>query len=165
VEYALVVNTKDCVGCYACEVACKQEHHLPVGPKWVRVFSVGPIEIEGKPQLRYIVTHCLHCSQPPCKNICPVEAITKREDGIVLIHQELCIGCKECIEGCPLGVMQFDEEKGLAQKCDLCVDRVDKGLPPACVAACPSHCIYFGDIGDIAERLGEQKLLVWYKAM
>jgi Fe-S-cluster-containing dehydrogenase component len=61
--------------------------------------------------------------------------------------------------------MQFDEEKGLAQKCDLCVDRVDKGLPPACVAACPSHCIYFGDIGDIAERLGEQKLLVWYKAM
>jgi len=129
------------------------------------VFPDSPREIEGRLQLRYIVTHCMHCSQPLCKDVCPVDAITKREDGIVLISQELCTGCKDCIEACPLGVMQFDEKKGLAEKCDLCVDRVDRGLQPACVAACPSHCIYFGDISRITEQLGKQKLLVWYKAI
>ncbi len=92
-----------------------------------------------------------------------MDAITKREDGIVLIDEELCIGCKDCIEACPLGVMQFDEEREVAQKCNLCVDRLDRGLQPACVAACPSHCIYFGDIKKITERLGKEKLLVWYK--
>ena len=164
VEYALMVDTKDCVGCNACEVACKQEHSLPVGPRWIRVFPDSPREIEGKLQLRYLVTHCMHCSQPPCKDVCPVDAITKREDGIVLIEEGLCIGCKDCIEACPLGVMEFDEEKGVAQKCDLCVERIDGGLEPACLAACPSHCIYFGDVSDITGQLGEEKLLVWYKA-
>jgi len=165
VEYTLMVNTKDCVGCNACEVACKQEHNLPVGPRWIRVFPDSPREIEGRLQLRYVVTHCMHCSQPRCQDVCPVDAITKREDGIVLIDDELCTGCKDCIEACPLGVMQFDEEKGLAEKCDLCVERIDRGLQPACVAACPSHCIYFGDISRITEQLGKQKLLVWYKAI
>ena len=160
-----MVDTKDCVGCNACEVACKQEHNLPVGPRWIKVFSDSPREIEGRLQLRYVVTHCMHCSQPRCQDVCPVGAITKREDGIVLIDEELCNGCKDCIEACPLGVMQFDEEKGLAGKCDLCVERIDRGLQPACVAACPSQCMYFGDISHIIEQLGKQKLLVWYKAI
>ena len=164
-EYTLMVNTEDCVGCNACEVACKQEHNLPVGPRWIRVYPNGPRNIEGKLQLRYIVTHCMHCSDPLCKDACPVDAITKRRDGLVLIDEELCIGCKDCIEACPLGAMQFDEEKGVAQKCDLCVDRLESGLPPACVAACPSHCIYFGDTKEIIEELGKKKLLVWYKAV
>lgn len=164
-EYALMVNTDDCVGCNACEVACKQEHNLPIGPRWIRVYSDGPCEIEGKLQLRYIVTHCMHCSRPPCKDACPVEAITQRGDGIVLIDEELCIGCKDCIEACPLGVMQFDEAKEVAQKCDLCADRLDGGVQPSCVAACPSHCIYFGDIRQITQMLGKKKLLVWHKAI
>jgi Fe-S-cluster-containing dehydrogenase component len=164
-EYTLIVNTEDCVGCNACEVACKQEHNLPVGPRWIRVYPDSPREIEGKLQLRYIVTHCLHCRRPRCKDVCPVEAIAKREDGIVSIDQELCIGCKDCIEACPLGVMQFDPEKEVAQKCDLCVDRLDRGLEPACVAACPSHCIYFGDIREIIEKLARKKLLTWYKGV
>ena len=164
-EYALIVNTKDCVGCNACEVACKQEHNLPVGPRWIRVYPDSPREIEGKLQLRYIVTHCMHCSRPSCKDACSMEAITKREDGIVLIDEELCTGCKECIEACPLGVMQFDEEKEVAQKCDLCVARLDRGLPPACVAACPNHCIYFGDLKQVAENMGKHRLLVWYKGI
>ena len=164
-EYTLMVNAKDCVGCNACEVACKQEHNLPVGPRWIMVFPDSPREIEGRLQLRYVVTHCIHCSQPLCQDVCPVGAITKREDGIVLIDEELCTGCKDCIEACPLGVMQFDEEKGLAGKCDLCVERIERALQPACVAACPSHCIYFGDISRIIEQLGKQKLLVWYKAI
>ena len=164
-EYALMVNTDDCVGCNACEVACKQEHGLPVGPRWMRVYPDSPREIQGKQQQRYVVTHCMHCSRPRCKDVCPVEAITKREDGLVLVDEELCTGCKDCIEACPLGVMQFDEERGIAQKCDLCVARLDKGLPPSCVDACPSHCIYFGDIKEVAERIGRQRLIVWYKGI
>lgn len=164
-EYALIVNTEDCVGCSACEVACKQEHNLSVGPRWIRVYPDSPREREGKLQLRYIVTHCMHCGRPPCRDICPVEAITKREDGIVLIDEELCTGCKACIEACPLGVVQFDEERGVAQKCDLCVQRLDKGLQPACVAACPSYCIYHGDIEKVNQRIGKQRLLAWYKGI
>ena len=164
-EYALIVNTKDCVGCSACEVACKQEHNLSVGSRWIEVHSDSPREIEGKLQLRYIVTHCMHCSRPQCRDVCPVNAIIKRQDGIVLINEKLCNGCKDCIEACPLGVMQLDAERGVAEKCDLCVDRLDRGLQPACVAACPSHCIYFGDIQEITKRLGKETLLVWYKAI
>ena len=161
----LFIDYEYCTGCYACEVACKQEHNLPVGPRWIKVYSDGPREIEGKLQLRYMVTHCMHCRRPSCKDACPVGAISKRDDGIVLIDGELCIGCKDCIEACPLGVMQFDEEGGVAQKCDLCVGRLDAGLAPACVAACPSHCIYFGDIIEVTEKIGKQRLLVWYKGV
>ena len=111
-EYALMVNTEDCVGCNACEVACKQEHNLPVGPRWIRVYLDGPREIEGKLQLRYIVTHCMHCSDPLCRDACPVDAITKREDGLVLIDEELCIGCKDCIEACPWELCSLMRRKG-----------------------------------------------------
>jgi Fe-S-cluster-containing dehydrogenase component len=162
-EYALIVDTRDCFGCTACEVACKQEHNLPVGPRLIRVYTDGPCEIEGRLQLRYEVAHCIHCSYPPCKDVCPVDAISKREDGIVLIDEELCIGCKDCIDACPLGVMHFNEEKEVAQKCDLCVDRIDQGLNPACVDACPGYCIYFGDVSEISKRVDEHKLLTKYK--
>jgi Fe-S-cluster-containing dehydrogenase component len=80
-EYALIVNTKDCVGCNACEVACKQEHNLPVGPRWIRVYPDSPREIEGKLQLRYIVTHCMHCSRPSCKDACPITAVATHTGG------------------------------------------------------------------------------------
>ena len=111
-EYILAVNTQDCVGCSTCEIACKQEHDLPVGVRWVRVYADSPRELEGKLQLRYIVTHCMHCSQPPCKDICPVDAISKRDDGIVVFDNGLCIGCKECIEACPTGALSW-RNKGI----------------------------------------------------
>jgi Fe-S-cluster-containing dehydrogenase component len=165
VEYALIIDTKDCVGCNACEVACKQEHNLPVGPRWITVRSDSPKEVAGKMQLRYVVAHCVHCSQPMCRDRCPVNAIIRRVDGIILINEELCIGCKGCVDACPLGVMQFDENKGVAGKCDLCWERINIGLKPACVSACPSRCIYYGDISHITEQLSKHRLLVRYKAM
>jgi len=164
-EYAIMVDTESCVGCNACEVACKQEHNLPVGPRWIRVHPDEPREIAGKPQLRYIVSHCIHCCHPSCKDACPANAITKREDGIVLVDEERCTGCQDCIEACPLQVMQFDSEKNVAGKCDLCVDRLGRGLPPACAAACPSHCIYFGDISEVINKVGRNSLLVQYKGV
>jgi Fe-S-cluster-containing dehydrogenase component len=140
----LIFETRNCVGCHACEVACKQEHSLPVGPRLIRVYSDGPQQIQGKLQLRYRVESCRHCDPAPCKDACPVNAITTRDDGITIIAEELCNGCRSCITACPYSVMEFDEVKKVARKCDLCVEKLDKGLDPACVAACPSHCIHFG---------------------
>ncbi|MAE11389.1 MAG: 4Fe-4S dicluster domain-containing protein [Dehalococcoidales bacterium] len=162
-EYTLAVNTADCIGCDACEVACKQEHGLSVGLSWIKVSTRGPREIEGRQQLRYDVAHCLHCVNPGCREVCPVDAITKREDGIVLIDEELCTGCMACLDGCPLGVMQFDQEKALAEKCDLCFSRLDRGMNPACVAACPARCIHSGDLAEVVAGNGRNELLEKYK--
>ncbi|MBI5649323.1 MAG: 4Fe-4S binding protein [Chloroflexi bacterium] len=162
-EYALAVDTVACVGCFSCEVACKQEHNLPVGPKWTAVLEDPIRVIEGKRQLRYTVTHCMHCHIPKCKDACPENAITRRADGVVLIDAKICNGCRMCMEACPFGVIQFDAANGLAHKCDLCVDRLDKGKQPACVAACMSHCIYAGDIADVMKQVGASRLLLWYK--
>lgn len=141
----LKFNAGDCVGCKACEVACKQEHNIPVGPRWIRVYPGESEESGGKLQLRYTVNYCRQCAHPACMAVCPAGAISQREEGIVLIDEGACTGCGLCVEACSFEVMQFDEEKKVAEKCDLCAERIDRGLKPACVDACPSHCIQFGE--------------------
>lgn len=163
-EYALAIDLAACCGCLSCSVACKQEHDLPVGPQWITVHRDDPRMIEGKPQLRYTVTHCMHCHLPKCMEACPENAIQRRADGIVLIDAHSCNGCRLCMEACPFGVIQFDEERGVSQKCDLCIDRLEQGKQPACVSCCISHCIYAGDVTEVARKVGKSRLLLWYKA-
>ena len=79
--------------------------------------------------------------------------------------KQLCTGCKACVDACPVKAMQFNEEKNLAQKCNLCAESIDIGWKPACVNACPSHCIYFGDIAQVTERAGKQNLRTLYKGV
>ena len=114
-KMSLVFFKDDCMGCHACEVACKQEHGLGVGPRLVRVIERAP---------SFIPIYCHHCAKAPCKDACPIEAITRNERGIVLIDKELCIGCKECMGACPFGAMQFDDDQEIAIKCDLCASRL-----------------------------------------
>lgn len=154
----LIINTPDCIGCLACEVACKQEHDTGVGVGVIRVHREDPALIEEKLRLRYNVAYCLHCLNPPCRDACPAGAIIKRDDGIVLIDNEACIGCVSCVNACPLGMIQFDNRRNIAIKCDLCVTRTDNGLPPACAAACISHCIHFGDIDEMVRKSPELDL-------
>jgi Fe-S-cluster-containing dehydrogenase component len=133
-RHRLRFNRKNCTGCHACEIACKQEHGLGVGPRLVRV-------IEGVSD--FLPVYCHHCGKPPCKEACPVDAISRNDRGIVLIDSDLCTGCGDCLDACPFSAIQLDEKAGVAVKCDLCLDRIEDGKPPSCVSVCPSSCIEF----------------------
>ena len=141
---SLVIFKKDCMGCHSCEVACKQEHGLSVGPRLIRVIEKAP---------DFIPVYCHHCARAPCKEACPTEAISRNDKGIVLIDKDKCIGCKECIEACPFGAMQFDDEQEVAEKCDLCQDRIGNNEQPACVNACATRCIFWGETKLLTERI------------
>jgi len=135
-EYRLSVKKNDCIGCHSCEVACKAEHRLNIGPRLIYVIEKSP---------DFLPVYCHHCAKAPCIQACPTKAITRNKDGLVLIDEKECIGCRECVYECPFGVMQFYDDRAVAIKCDLCSDRITKGLKPACVAVCPTGCIAFRD--------------------
>ena len=153
---ALLVDIDLCYGCFACEVACKQEHDLPVGPRLIRVHQVGPKSVDGKLTMDFYPMHCMHCSKPACMEACPEDAITQRPDSVV-ISRERCTGCLKCMEVCPFGVPQYNPETRLVEKCDLCVERIEQGKLPACVCHCPTGAIQFGDPNEFAAR--KQKMV------
>ncbi|MGD8385685.1 MAG: 4Fe-4S binding protein [Desulfobacteraceae bacterium] len=155
--YELVIDHASCWGCRTCEVACKQENRDPVGVRRIQVLEEGPEIRNGEPHFLYHVRVCRHCDEPPCVEVCPEEAITKRADGLVVLNPETCIGCGLCVEACPYGAVVVDSERGSACKCDLCFERVDHGLVPACADnVCPGHCIYFGDPEAIQKEITEK---------
>jgi Fe-S-cluster-containing dehydrogenase component len=135
-DYRLSIKKSDCIGCHSCEVACKQEHGLDIGPRLIHVIEKSP---------DFLPVYCHQCAKAPCVDSCPTKAISRNKDGLVLIDEKECIGCRECIDACPFGAMQFSDDKAVAIKCDLCFDRITKGLKPACVTICPTGCITFRD--------------------
>jgi len=144
--YTLIIRHDHCWGCRTCEVACKQENGAPKGIRLISVWQDGPRMMDGRMNVMFRVNVCRHCEDPPCVDACPEEAISKREDGIVVMEDERCSGCESCVDACPYNAIDFDGSKGVARKCNLCHHRVDRGLIPACADnICPAHCIYFGD--------------------
>jgi Fe-S-cluster-containing dehydrogenase component len=142
--YALSIEHELCWGCKTCEVACKQENRWADGIRIIKVCEDGPKMLDGKLDFVYHVNVCRHCDEPPCGEVCPVEAIRKRTDGIVILDDDQCTGCQACIDACPYGAIAYDDEKAAAQKCNLCHHRVDQGLLPACADnVCLAHCISF----------------------
>ena len=156
-QLALLVDHELCFDCKACEVACKQENNVPAGLKWITVIPVGPKKVGDNLVAEFLPTTCLHCAKPPCAEVCPTKAIKKRGDGIVVIDEELCIGCGDCIPACPFSVIGIDPQKNVAQKCTLCLHRIEKGLTPACVQSCQAGAIYFGDINEISLRIRQER--------
>jgi len=134
----LLVDLDACVRCYACEVACRQENSLSFETKsrWCRVQTVPPREAGGELHLDFVPVMCFQCEDPVCTQFCPVEAIGKQEDGRVVVDEEKCTGCQQCVAGCPYGAMYFNEVTGKAGKCTLCASRVESGIEPSCVQHC-----------------------------
>ena len=183
VKLGLVIDLDTCVGCHACAVACKEWNDRgqfgplfdedargrePLGVWLNRVHSYE-VEAPTGTMTVHFPRSCLHCEVPDCVTVCPTGASYKRaSDGIVLVDEDLCIGCKLCSWACPYGAREYSEVKGTMQKCTLCVDRIynetldPRDRQPACVTACPTRARHFGDLGDpdsavsrlVAERGG-----------
>ena len=159
---AFFFDSGACSGCKACQVACKDKNDLPVGQLWRRIYEVtgGGWKKAGAAWRQDVFAYnlslsCNHCEDPICARNCPTRAIRKREDGIVLIDQDSCIGCKYCAWVCPYGAPQFNPEKGVMGKCDLCADYVDQGKNPGCVDACPMRALDFGDHAELVSKYGD----------
>ncbi len=145
-QLGFVHHNVDCIGCRACEIACKDKNGLPAGPRFRRVQY---IEGGTYPEVfAYKVNvSCNHCAEPACLPACPTGAIWKRADnGIVDIDSTLCIGCRRCEATCPYGAPQWDPESLTVKKCNLCVDEIDAGRMPYCVMACMMRVL---DVGPI----------------
>ena len=154
-QYGFDFDTNRCVQCHACELACKSLHHIEFGVHWRRVVSLWSGEYPNVVN-RTVSLGCLHCGEPACEAACPTGAITKRAgDGIVVVDEETCIGCRCCFLACPFGVPQFGSD-GKMQKCDLCVDRLMEGKEPACVATCPGEALHFGTMEALARKKTEK---------
>jgi Fe-S-cluster-containing dehydrogenase component len=165
----LVIDLDTCVGCQACVTSCKEwntgGHMAPLtdikpygggvdGVWFNRVHTFEHVTEKGARTVHF-PRSCLHCAEPACVTVCPTGASYKRvSDGIVLVDEDKCIGCKLCSWACPYGAREFDAHVGVMKKCTLCVDRIYNGnIPqedrvPACVAACPTGARHFGDLGD-----------------
>jgi len=156
---AFHVDASACSGCKACQVACKDRNGLSDGVLWRRVYEVsgGSWQRDGAAWRQDISVYnlplsCNHCERPVCAEVCPTKAITRRPDGIVLIDPDRCTGCRLCSWACPYGAPQFDAVAGVMTKCTFCVEDVDAGRPPSCVAACPMRALDFGTRAELAER-------------
>jgi len=142
-KYTLDIDHELCWGCRTCEVACKQETRTPDGLQIIRVSEAWPRTEQCGVDFVFHVHVCRHCDDPPCAEVCPEEAITKREDNIVLLDDAKCNGCRLCIDACPYEAISFDSARGIARKCNLCHHRIEKGLLPACADnVWLAHCIH-----------------------
>lgn len=152
-QYTFLFDARYCSGCKACQAACKDKNTLPPGVLWRRVMEVsgGAWQKDGSSWRNSVFAYnlsisCNHCLHPKCAGICPVNAFVVREDGIVILDETKCMGCGYCAWGCPYGVPQYNPEAGHMSKCDFCVDHLEQGLPPACVAACPLRVLDYRDM-------------------
>lgn len=176
-KLAMVIDLSRCLGCWSCAVGCKLENNEPIGIWWNRILTNGGKELDtpsgGFPNIKmtYLPINCQHCDNAPCVRVCPVAALRKRDDGIVFLDWERCIGCRYCLIACPYGIPAFNwhppiqapdnsqikigavevpvRPTGVAEKCTFCFHRVDKGnLTPKCIEVCPAGARFFGDLED-----------------
>ena len=141
--YALIIDTTKCTGCGACIEACHLRNELPEGQSFIHGLVKGDEHVTW-----YLMVQCQHCADPPCATVCPTHATYVREDGVVVINEKLCVGCKYCMVACPYQARIFNEEKGVVEKCWLCLDWVLGGGVPACVQACIPGARIFGRTDD-----------------
>ena len=152
-RYGFRFDASACAGCKACQIACKDKHGLEVGRLWRRVYEVtgGGWRRSGNAWVSdvfafHLSIACNHCDRPICVEVCPSRALGQRDDGIVLLDTDRCLGCSYCEWACPYGAPQFDAAAGVLTKCDLCRDHLEEGRDPACVEACMLRVLSVADL-------------------
>ncbi len=178
--YGMGIQIDKCIGCGKCVEACKEENGVPKDPfffrTWVERYVIkkdGEASVQSidtriersnevfaeKDILRsfFVPKLCNQCENPPCVQVCPVGATFKTEDGVILVDENRCIGCRYCIQACPYGARYLHPEKETADKCTFCYHRITKGMLPACVEVCPTQARIFGDVKSNASPLGRFK--------
>src|SRR5438093_3490850 len=165
-------DTSLCIGCKACEVACKEWNRIPdsiqelTGMSYDNTIDLGantwrhvqfieqPTQVEGEDGLRWLMSSdvCKHCTEAACLEACPTGALFATEFGTVVVQQDVCNGCGYCVPACPFGVIDLNFLDGRAHKCTLCYDRLKGGFEPACAKACPTDSIQFGELAELQAR-------------
>jgi tetrathionate reductase subunit B len=175
--YGMGVDISKCIGCNRCVEACKAENDVPQEPfffrTWIERYTIkadGEVTVacvstqpprgEETPPVDpdvvrsfFVPKLCNQCANPPCVQVCPVGATFQTQDGVVLVDDKRCIGCRYCIQACPYGARYLNPETHTADKCTFCYHRITEGLQPACVEVCPTQARIFGDYKDEASRL------------
>ena len=162
-QWGMVIDLRRCDGCKACTMACQADHYLPPETEWIKVYSVPGADGKTFP----LPKPCMMCEDPPCEAVCPVGATFRTDEGVVLVDQDVCIGCRTCMAACPYESRYFNtgplpkapkqpfprspewpvpQLEGTVGKCVLCAARLPAGMLPACVANCPMGAIYVGDL-------------------
>lgn len=177
-QKAVLVDTRRCIGCKGCQVACKAWNKLPAEQtkvtdgeytnptyfsaitwKVVHFKEIGDYDTNtpgtGGLKWRMLADNCKHCIEPSCVSVCPTGALWKRADGPVLYDVNRCVGCGYCEMSCPWGIPQFDTEMSAIRKCTMCFDRIDQGLEPACVATCPTDTLQFMTLEEAKKKATE----------
>ena len=169
---AMFLDLSVCIGCRACQVACREWNDLSAtatrqtgsyqnpaglsGDTWKMVKFIElpgrPEDPQGGPVWLFYSDSCKHCLEAPCLTACPTGAIYRNSEGMVLVSETVCNGNQHCVPACPFGVIGIHRERRVAQKCTFCVDRVGAGLEPACASVCPTDCIRFGEREELAGR-------------
>lgn len=168
-KWVMVIDLARCEGCRACTANCGRRHHVPAPREWIRVHEMRDAESAAP---YWLPKPCFHCDNPPCTKVCPVGATFKRRDGIVLVDNERCIGCRFCMAACPYSARSFNwgppaeppeararayspetgypRRVGTVEKCDWCPDMLAQGKLPCCVAQCAQSVLWFGDENEDA---------------
>ncbi|MFH2133300.1 MAG: DMSO/selenate family reductase complex B subunit [bacterium] len=159
IQYGFYINSSVCSGCKACQIACRDKNNLEDSRLWRKVIEVcgGDWSIQGDAWRQTIFAYhismaCNHCEDPICVKVCPTKSISKRDDGIVLINENTCVGCRYCEWACPYGAPRYNEKTGTMTKCNLCYDRIDNNQLPVCVSACGLRALEFGEITDLRSK-------------
>ena len=160
---AVLYDCTKCIGCRACETACRRWNKLPpeskpldLSPSSWTVVKFNQIEVNGTVTRLPSKWQCMHCINPTCVTVCPVQALYKTEEGPVLYDENRCIGCQYCVTACPFSIPRFDwGRKRMIKKCTMCADRIANGLETACVEVCPTHALTFGERQPIIAKAEE----------